>query len=179
MAVWFSPEESLFLGRPASPHCHCHWHWDIYGIYISIYIYIYIIWIPWNTTHVDYQITAHWIRPTSKTDHVEYSPRYSYIITKSRTNAWGIDIYFQNACVAIGLCICLYLWAVMLRVGRSVVVGHSGGCRCPGDHAALQARASVWREWAVARVGTGSLSRVVQQWSTEEMRSVVNCRSCE
>ena len=28
---------------------------------------------------------------------------------------------------------CLYVWALMLRVGRSVVVGHSGGCRCPGD----------------------------------------------
>ena len=37
------------------------------------------------------------------------------------------------------------LWAVMLRVGRSVVMGHSGGCHCPGDHALLHARASVWR----------------------------------
>ena len=27
--------------------------------------------------------------------------------------------------------------------GRSVVLGHSGGCRCSGDHASLQARASV------------------------------------
>ena len=47
--------------------------------------------------------------------------------------------------VTIGLCICLYLWAVMLRVGKSVVVGHSDECRCPGDHASLQVRASVWR----------------------------------
>ena len=46
--------------------------------------------------------------------------------------------------VTIGLCICLYLWAVMLCVGISVVVGHSGGFRCPDDHASLQARASVW-----------------------------------
>ena len=55
----------------------------------------------------------------------------------------------------------------MLRVGRSVVVGHSGGCRGPGDHASLQARASVWRERAVTRVKTGSLSRVVQEQSTK------------
>ena len=45
----------------------------------------------------------------------------------------------------IGLCLCLQLWAVMLHVDRSVVVGHSGGCHCPGDHVSLQARASVWR----------------------------------
>ena len=88
------------------------------------------------------------------------------------------DIRPNYPSVMIDLCICLYLWAVMLRVGRSVVVGHSGGCRCSGDHM-LQVRASVWGEWAVARVGTGSLSRVVQQWSTEEIRSVVNCWSCE
>ena len=46
--------------------------------------------------------------------------------------------------VTVSLCICLYLWAVMLRVGRSEVVGHSGGCHCPGDHASLHTRASVW-----------------------------------
>ena len=32
--------------------------------------------------------------------------------------------------MTIGLCISLYLWAVMLRVGGSVAVGHSGGCGC-------------------------------------------------
>ena len=42
----------------------------------------------------------------------------------------------------IGLCICLYVWDLMLRVGRSVVVGHSSGCRCPGDHVSLQVRTS-------------------------------------
>ena len=72
-----------------------------------------------------------------------------------------------DVCVTIGLFMCLYLWALMLRVGRSVVVGHSGGCHCPGDRASLQARTSFWRGWAVARVGTGSLSRVVQQWCME------------
>ena len=35
--------------------------------------------------------------------------------------------------VTIGFCIWLYLWAVMLRVGGSVAVGHSGGCGCLGD----------------------------------------------
>ena len=53
--------------------------------------------------------------------------------------------------VTIGLCICLYMWALMLQVGRSVLVGHSSGCRCPGDHASLQVRAST-----VARVSGGT-----------------------
>ena len=37
-----------------------------------------------------------------------------------------------------GLCISLYLMLrVMLRVGRAVAVGHSGGCGCLGDHESL------------------------------------------
>ena len=39
--------------------------------------------------------------------------------------------------VMIGLCISVYIWAVMLRVGGSVAVGHSGGCGCLGDHESL------------------------------------------
>ena len=43
----------------------------------------------------------------------------------------------NNTAVTIGLCISLYLWAVMLRVGGSVAVGHSGGCGWLGDHESL------------------------------------------
>ena len=39
--------------------------------------------------------------------------------------------------VTIGLYISLYLWAVMLRVGRSIAVGHSSGCGCLGHHGSL------------------------------------------
>ena len=49
--------------------------------------------------------------------------------------------------VAIGPCICLYVWALVTRVGRTVVVVHISGCRCLGDHALLQVRSST-----VARV---------------------------
>ena len=53
----------------------------------------------------------------------------------------------------------------MLRVGRSVVVGHSGGCRCPGDHASLQAapRIGVSEWWHVLgqAVCLGSLNSEV------------------
>ena len=64
--------------------------------------------------------------------------------------------------VTIGLFICLYMWALVTRVDETVVVVHSGGCRCLGDHASLQVRAST----AVTRGGTVSLSRVVQRSST-------------
>ena len=37
----------------------------------------------------------------------------------------------------VELYISLYLWAVMLRVGRSIAVGHSSGCGCLGDHGSL------------------------------------------
>ena len=66
----------------------------------------------------------------------------------------------------------------MLRVGRSVVVGYSGGCCCPGDHASLQARASVRRGGAVTRIGTVSLSRAFIVRSTSEIRMIID-RYCE
>ena len=36
----------------------------------------------------------------------------------------------------------LYVWALMTRVGKTVVVVHSCGCHCLGDHTSLQVRAS-------------------------------------
>ena len=44
--------------------------------------------------------------------------------------------------VTIGLFICLYVWTLVTRVGRTVVVVHSSGCHCLGDHASLQVRTS-------------------------------------
>ena len=66
------------------------------------------------------------------------------------------------------------MWALMLRVGRSVVVGHSSGCRCPGDHVSLQLRAST-----VARVNGGTWwdSQFVSGRSREKYGSVYQC--CE
>ena len=44
--------------------------------------------------------------------------------------------------VTIGPFICLYVWALVTRVGKIVVVVRSSGCRCLGDRALLQLRAT-------------------------------------
>ena len=78
--------------------------------------------------------------------------------------------------VTIGLCISLYLWAVMLRVGRYVAVGHSSGCGCLGDHESYK-RATRLAYVSGDTRGAVSLSRGSEERSTKCWISDVYCRS--
>ena len=73
--------------------------------------------------------------------------------------------------VTIGPFICLYVWALVTRVGKIVVVVRSSGCRCLGDRALLQLHAMT-----VARASGNTW------WDSQFVSgSVVNCRTfiCE
>ena len=45
--------------------------------------------------------------------------------------------------VTIGPFIWLYLWVIVTRVDKIVVVVRSGGCRCLGNHVLLQVRVTI------------------------------------
>ena len=73
-----------------------------------------------------------------------------------------------SANVTIGPFICLYVWALVTRVGKIIVVVHSSGCHCLGDHTLLQVRAST-----VARASGNTWWGVSWSQGIEQSGSIV------